>query len=698
MPLFEVEHNGKRYQVDAANAEAAAQAFEPGPDLDAMTQRFAQESERARGKRELEMNTQLAKDAGAGMMEGGRQLKAGVKQLGADVSDAWGLIYEGKPFDYDRVTRDKTGQIIKRETGKLDSSNSLPVIADELMRQQIQTEVDRDRGVNIDARNTAAGATQIGALTLGPELAAPRATTLTGAMLKNAGTGTAGSALSFDAEGNKGTDAAIAAASGPVLATVTGLVPATKNMIGRALRRVAEGTRTGNARASAEEVLGKDFGFSLAQRTGVPELVTLERRAYNTDMQNFMADQTDKFIDRAVKALQQPLKPGQSIENDFTAARELADRELKGLKLHASNSYEAGIKQAKDMASRVTMGPGGTLAPVPTPKFGEQVSAVLDQARGMSKRGLQNPLPEKYMRNLEKVASGGQVTPKDLADVLQDLTLLQKDTTNPVGQALASRMRGALDNDLDELDKLRDVPGGARLDDSVTRILDTRAEYRRAMTAARELSESAAYKLLGVGEEGADASELLGKLKGMNPQKRDSVRRFMEANSPDLLVSMKDAAVKDALARAGTIRPAADSQQTLENFADALFDPKGADLRTSGIWNADELKKLESIKNGMRTIANNRPVMGGAGTPITPEDTAINIISQHAAFVSRYLTRVLMSQNGAKFFTDPNIYARMNKINRTTTGSPSNMIARAALLDYLQTDYTEDGQTLEPAQ
>lgn len=698
----------KPVEPDRAELERRVKAGEPlgvsmnHPFARELTQRNAQQQQgRLPGEEEytpaaLAQKAQGARDTGAGVMEGLRLLKGGAKQLSAQVQDAWGMFTKGTPYSYERVTRGLDGQVVKREKGLRDDSRTLPVIATELVRQQVQQEVDRDRGINIPSRDVAAGATQLGSLAIGPELALPKATTLSGAMLKNSAAGGIGNAAMFDAEPSA-LDAGVAVGAGPVLATLTGLVPATKNMIGRALRRASTGSRTAAARDSAQAVL-PNVEYSLAQRTGIPELVTLERRAFNDKLQNFYADQTDKFVADTVKALKQPMKAGQTLENDFINARTQADRALKALKLNASNSYERGIKEAKDLSSRVTM--GGQAVPVPTPEFGKQVSTVLEQARGMAQRGLQNPLPEKYMRNLEKVSAGGAVTPKDLADVLQDLTLLQKDTSNPVAQALASRMRGALDNDLDALEAQlgasRSNPTTPAIDDSLKKILDTRSEYRRAMEASRLLSDSASYKLLGVGEDGADASDLLAKLKGMNPEKRNSIRTFMEQNSPDLLVSMKDAAVRDAVARAGTIRAAADSQQSLSQLTEALFDPKtGFDIRTSGIWNADELTKLEGIKDGLRTISNNRPNMGGAGTPITPEDTAINIISQHAAFVARYLTRVLMSRDGARFFADPRVYERMSKINRSTTGSASNMVARAALLDLLQTDYSETGETIE---
>jgi hypothetical protein len=279
------------------------------------------------------------------------------------------------------------------------------------------------------------------------------------------------------------------------------------------------------------------------------------------------------------------------------------------------------------------------------------------------------------------------VNVNQLADTLVDLTKLQK-SEDAQTRALASRMRQALDTDLDNLE------GNATFaaDDATKELLQTRAEYRRAQQLIGELSNSAAYKLLGVDDPQLfDATETLTKLKSFTPEKRASVRSFLEENSPDLLVTLKDAAVRDAAKRANTIREAADSQQDLGQLMDGMFDAKnGFDLRTSGLWNADELKRIEGIKDGLRVIANNRPNLGGSGTPIKPEDVAINLVSRHSAFVARQATRILMSAKASQFFTDPRVYERLTKMNRSTTGSPTNMMARAALLELMQDEYNPD--------
>jgi hypothetical protein len=560
------------------------------------------------------------------------------------------------------------------------------------LRQTVQTEEDRARGVNIPDRNAAAGATQLGTLALGPEAALPRATTLTGAMLRTTGAGAAGNLGAFDENNNGTRNQIINAAAGPVIGGALGLASSLKNVVGRALVRVSQGTRSGNSFADAVKTIPSlAENATLTQRTGVPELKTLERSVYDSRMVEHYAKQTDDFVVDAVNALKQPVKDGQNLADDFVAARTKASVALRNMKMNASSGYDRGIEQAKTQASRVTV--GGALAPVPTPNFSQTAAKIVEQARATASRGLAAPLPEKYMAQLQKVAQGGATTPKDLVDVLQDLTALKNDRNNPVGQALAGKMRDALDGDLQKLEDMRADPTMPQLDDSVKTILDTRKEYRRAQDAIRQLSDSASYKLLGLNKKtgGVDATadDALANLKAMTPEKRDSVRRFLDDNSPDLLVSLKDAVVKDAAKRAGTVRAAADSQQDLDNLLDGMFDAKnGYDMRTSGLWNAEELKSIEGIKNGMRTVANNRPTVGSAGTPVKPEDVAINLVSRSAPFIARQMTRVLTGAQGSKFFTDPRVYERLSKINRSTTG-PAGLLARASLIDILNTDYLD---------
>lgn len=711
MPDYTIKHNGKEYTVRANSPEEAAAAFDAPASIPTASSGMMQAPSAAQAmsmspdqlKQRGVMNVaqspqdlaqmqaqgqQGAKSMLSGLAEGGRLLSDGAKQLWGNLQDDYNLFVHGKPIRKEEAVRGADGKLVTRDTTPLDTSKGAQATAEGMLRQAVSQQEAIDAGMNIPDRNFSAGAAQLAPLALAPEALLPRATTAVGAVVKNAAAGSAGSGVMFNAN-NGGNDALLAAGIAPVLGLVPSLVPAVKNYIGRGLARVTGAGRTAQRVASAEAVLPETSKtFSLAQRTGIPEMVTLERSAYNSKMVNHFADQTDKFVNETVDVLRQPMKPGQTLANDFVAARARADDSLRGFKRAASDNYEAGMTEAARIAAR---DPGGAQIPV------DELRDTWAQVRQQAGDALASGGKRRISRAFENAMDGALLDtaghPKhmnaaEVARTLKGLTALQQ-SEDPVTRALATRLHQSFDADLDVLERA----GTQNAENAVHHILDTRMEYRRAQNLITELSDSASYKLLGVHNADNSADEALKNLKTFTTEKQTSVRHFLEENSPDLLVSLKDAAIKEAQRHAATIRAGADSQQDLNKMMDTMFDSsKGYDVRTAGLWNADELKKMEGIKDGLRVIANNRPAMAGAGTPIKAEDVAINLVSRAEAFMARQATRIFMGSKAADFFTDPEVYKYMTKINRTTTGSPVNLAARAALLDRMQTDYAEQQQ------
>lgn len=700
MAVFEIEKDGQTYEVEAPDQQTALRALgqnapaapaggqQQGPAFDPT---FGGDPLGAMFKANAGQNQAQSAAMATGVAEGGRRLMDGLKQAYGNATDFFGALVHGKPY-IGADTRNADGSITRG--AQLDTSAGLKATADGVLRQQLQTETDRARGVNIPLRNVNAAVTETAPLALAPEAALPRATTILGGLVKNSVAGGIGGALQFNADNSNSKDALIGAGAAPVLGLIPSLAPAAKNMIGRALRKVAAEGRVAPRVANARTVL-PNVDYSLAQTTGIPELTSLERAAYDSKMVNFFADQTDNLIGDAANALRQPVPAGFDITPAFTAARADAGQALRQLKQNATNSWEAGIAQVRDEAAQA----GHPVVPMPT--LGQTFKMEKDTATNLLRNMQKQAIPGRSLKALEKaldVGPQGQyvnewsqtpvqgMTVDDLSDVMIGLTGLSKSDDAGV-RRFAGSMRDAIGKDLDALAQQPDVPRGA-----VRTLLDTRAEYKRSMQAADVLGESAAYKLMGVTDEAAPAPDaLLQRYQGLSEGRQASARQFMEANAPDLLAQLKQTAIDDAVKKAGTIRAAGDSQQSLDQFTEALFDPKnGFTSRTQGLWNGEELRRLEGIKDGLRVIQTNRPVAGqGSGTRILPEDIAINLVSRHSAFVARQLTRVLMSAKASSFFTDPNIYTQLTKIGRTTTGTPTNVLARAALLETLQTDYAE---------
>lgn len=669
--VYEVERGGVVYEVEADSAEQAmtvAMAFSESsaPAQQPMNRGSAYAA--AHTPEGLETNRQLAPSVGSGIVEGIQRTVAGGKQLAGAVSDYFTRL--------DRAGRGANEKFT----------------AQEMLRAATATADAAEKNRLMGLRELTAGATQAAALTAGPEMGLPRATTVIGAMAKNFLSGGIGGAATFapspgpelapdgvtlvDYDSSKMDDAVGGAVTSTLWGLVPSLPPAIKNVVGKGLARIAGEGRTAARVANAQQAL-PNTPFSLAQRTGVPELRYLEHRAYDYDQVNFFADQTDAFIADAAKALRQPIAPNQTLGGDAAIFKQAMSDNIGSIKKNASRAYEYGMSKAAITATSNPQPLQGVK--VPAAQFRSQLEAIVQDSNSPLATAGEELLKESFVKQAMFASQGGTMDPAQLANLLKGLTRLQK-SDDKIKAAVGSRLREALDGDLDILEQQ-----GPMLTDDVTKmILQTRAEYRRAMQAANALSESAVYKLV----DGADTPEgIVNAVKSYGPQKQEAIRTFLEQNNPAMLRSLKQEVVNDAVRSAGVIREAADAQQDLAKLQATLFD--GDQFRTSGLWSPQELKKVNSIADGLRVIQNNRPLVGSAGTPVGPEDVAINLVSRSAPFMARFITRALTGAQASRFFTDPTIYAIMTKINRSTTGSASNLAGRAALLSYLQEEYAE---------
>ncbi len=660
--IYEVEHNGQLYEVEADSPEQAASAFDAAPAAPAQApQQQPQQPAPGGGANPYPQFGQLsvndAKSYGSGLVEGLRRVVGGGKQLYGAVSDYFTRLDKANRGLKDKYT------------------------AQEMLRAATAEAESEEAGHDPVLRGIAAGGSQLGTLAVAPELALPRATTVIGALAKNFFAGAAGGALTFEpdedlqAEGMQGSKTGDAVAGGVVgagLGLLPSLPPAIKNVVGRGLARIANEGRTAARVARASGAL-PNTQFSLAQRTGVPELIYLEHRAYDLDQVNFFADQTDQFIADAAQALGQPLKAGQTLTADATLLKRVLDDDIKAFRRHASNVYQYGVSKAAATAAPDTT--------IPIDNFRNQIRSVLDDAKSYARVREKPPIKESYVQHLESLLAPDKkaMTVKDLSLTLKELTALQS-SDDPIAKALGTRLRNqGLEADLDAL---QTVP---QTDKAIDTLLQTRAEYKRIVNAADSMGEAAVYKFL---DGATEPREMVERFASYSPSKQESIREFMAQHSPNMLRSLKQGVISDAVTKAGTIREAADSQQSLDQLQSALFD--GDVMRTSGLWNARELQRIEGIKDGLRVIKNARPNLGTPGTPVAPEDVAINLISRSGPFMARFITRALTSARASDFFVDPNIYMLMTRMNRSTTGSATNLASRAALMSYLQENYPAD--------
>lgn len=645
------------------------------------------------------VDPEAARSTMLGVAEGGRLLLDRAKQIGGAVQDMFGLLFEGKAYRRDDRATGGT-------QGYTEGSAFNKATATALLRQQVQLEEDKQKQINPGIRSGVAQATQLAGAVVAPEAALPRATTMISAALKNTVSGTAGSMLMFDEDQDIGKDALIAGGASAAVGVLPSVGPAMWNQIGRWITRAAREGGTQKELAAVRDIM-PDFQPTLAQATGIPELGILERRAYNSELLNFYAKQSDKFVKDFETVFRVPTPTGVTLSSSLSAAQLRADAALKGIKSNAMKAWDDGMEEAARIERDIIANPsvqqprgpmtfqqGGVpgrpqgtqplrprqRADIQVTNFAAMHQKWLAEASDEAVRGTTGTTKAR-LRGLSKILYDDRgprtLSAEDLSRVLKSVTAIGRDDP-----AAAKQLRDALERDFDALA----ASGSGAQNEVVQQILDTRAMYKAEMAKAEALAKSTAFKLMGVPDkiDDVNASDLVDRFVVLDPSRQREARQFMQQHSPDLLATLRGQIIKDAVASTRTIRPAADSVQDPMRLIDNLFDAKrGYDLRTSGLWGADDLAKMEKVKSGLRVILNMRPDAVGVGTPILAEDVAINLMSRHAGFLARQVTRVLMGSDGWRFFTDPELMKRLTAATRSTTGTPSNLVARAAVLEYL---------------
>ncbi len=678
--IYQIEHNGQVYTVEADSDEealAAVEGADSGPAPQSMD-KFNADPLGEMFKANAEQNQAQSLALATGVPEGLRRVAGGVKQFAGGLQDMYKAFVKGQPY-YDPFKR------------KYEASSSFnQATITEKSRQELSRLEAQEAGVNPGLRDAVAATTEQAALGAAAEAGiASRATTLTGNIIRQGASGAAQSAVQFDADHN-GSDVIVGAAAPAAFGAFAGATNAIRNSAARTLNRLTKGSRTEAAIENAQKVL-PNFEASLAQRTGIPEMQTLEQAAYNDRMVKFYADQNDKLVGDISTILQQPLKPGQDLNTDFVMAKATAQGKLDQMVQNRISLWENGMNDVRTLVP--AKGPKNVPAQNVVAQFEKERDDMANVLRQMgtskvnvrARRALEDLLtPQGPLANLQNPKQKG-IGVDQFSDLLQGMTKLQRESTDPSVRAFATRMRRALDKDVLNLQSYQ----GPALP-AVEKLLQVRTEYQRASELERLMKDSVTYKLLGVGQKRGSAlptsDELVGNFSQFSPERQREFRSWAEKNSPDILNTMRNKTINEALMKSKTITEARDSQVSLEQLADALFDPKrGYDIRTSGLWSPSDQQKFDGIKDGLRVIANARSQGRGAGTSLKAEDVTINLASRSIPFVTRQLTRILFGSKAAQFMTDPRALEYLTTIRKTS--GATQLAARMGLMELLQNEY-----------
>ena len=640
---------------------------------------------------QTEQNVRLSQGAVQGIPEGARRLWGGAKQLGANLKDSWDLLMYGKPY----VDRDpNTGQ----DLGLSKTSAGYKATVEEYARRKVAALEAEASGASPETFGGSAATTEAVAQAALPSAAvrglAGPGTTVFGGMWRESLSGLAGNAIAFDArtgEVNPVVANLMAGGLPAVMAFGTGLVPGVSNVFARATREAVEGSPTDLAYRSGKAAM-PDVDYTLGQRTGVPLAITLEQQAFNSKLQRFYREQTDKVMASVSKTMTNIPALATSKSGAWSGAVQKAGDDLQSLRKSMNAQWEAGMNQVRTLA--------GNSAYFPTKELGGRVQAELANSGSAAKlRNLVKDDTAPVREALDSIMNvlgpadtmlTRGITPGDASDLLIGLNRLSK-SENAEVRGFAARTAEALKADLDGLQQ-----AGSGLSPAAKQLLTTRADYKQAAQQLDALRMNAAYRMLGVGQklqvgQRPTSDMLVSNFQRLGPTEQKEAVAWLQANAPELLPVMKNELVGAATRRTGATRAAVESRYDLDNLTKVLLTD---DVLGSPMWTKAERARLAGVADGLSVINNYRPNLAGrpSGSPTGPSDVVINIVSRAAPFVARTATRIMTGTHGADFITDPRVYEALTTIKNTT--GHSNLAARIALLELMQAEYNPD---LEPA-
>lgn len=649
-----------------------------------------------------------------GVEEGAKQFWAGIKQLGAAISDTAQNFW--KPEG--NTPAERAANWDKRQRA---------VTSEENQRAAQQAAADQSAGVDMTARNVVAGAAQAlpwlaSGDILAPMLPAAAEAGYFGNITKQAALGAMQQATSFSPSPSKLSDIAVGTAAQTLFPAVASALSAGKNFVANKIQKALQDGRTEDAFQAAKAVLGDQWadGVSLAKRTGIPWLASMEAASNDTKLVENYAKASDSTVASAAQALRQDIPAGQGVDGAFASVKAAAQSALDTSRATRESLWNNGMAAFKNAAGdanlnlpefgakikqlsadnnnlllnpgKYNISPGAEAAindfkkaiyPSIDPavaKADAQLQSLIDQT--------QNPATKAALS--KQLSTGGgppnpQIKLADASDALTGLRKMQADP-DPKVSALAGQLRDSFEADLDAATKGGDPTALKALSD----LKQMRAEYGRQAQLEDTMKASAVFKLTGVGQ-GLDQSlqptteDMWNGFKNLTPARQAGAVDFMATNKPDALVALKQKSIDEAVSGASIIGSARDSQQSLDKFAGLLFDKdQGMVPRNPGLWTDAEITKLEGVKAGISVIANTSP-KGSAGQ--APGLGAVVNYAYNKApdIVAKGLMRLIAGGVGAEVFTNPKLMEAISTVGKTT-GRTQDM-ARVALAKYMAQQY-----------
>lgn len=655
-----------------------------------------------------------ARAIGAGVEEGAKKFWAGIHQLGASIADVAQDFW--KPEG--NTPAERAANWEKR---------SKAVTSAENIREANQAAKDQSAGIDLQERNIVAGAAQVLPWMIGPEMAAARLPAAAesgyfGNITKQVALGIAQQGTTFSAAPSKLSDIAIGAVAQTVAPAVGGALAGAKNFVANKIQAALKDGNTEKAFQLAKDVLGPEWadGVSLARRTGIPWLASMESASNDSKIVQNYANSADTTVAKVAEVLRQPIPEGQGLEGAFMSMRAsmtgvlnqsaatrnaLWDNGMAAFKGAAGDAslalptFGAKVKELDAANNNLLLNPGkyniSAGAEAAINDFKKAIFPSIDPAVAKADAQLQTLIdttqnPATKAALTKQLSTGGgppkpQIKLADAGDALTGLRKMQADP-DPKVQALARQLRDSFETDL----TTATTQGDPQTLKALTDLKSMRAEYGRQAQLEDRMKNGATATLLGAGQ-GLDQAvmpsteDMWNKFKGLPAARQASVVDFMEANNPSALVHLKQKSVDDAVASAGTISAARDSQQSLGQLTTALFDKEtGMVVRNPGLWSPAEMQKLNGIKAGLSVLANTNPKATSGSAPSVGAIVGY-AYNKAAAVAAKSLLRVMAGGIGSEVFTRPDLIEKIMTVGKTT-GIKQDM-ARIALAQYMSQTY-----------
>lgn len=661
MPIFEVEHDGQIYEVDAPDATAAAKAFAParpthggplGADseatrLQAMQDAFAQGAGAPEAAAPLSPADLRAGAAGATRLatKPGALVTAGAQALGVPGANVKEYNQGAQQLEKDIAG---PGNPQTQETGKF---------AGELLGGSLV-----------------------------PASALKGVTTLGRAVLQGIGGGAVvGGALGpsgkEETPGEVGKNAAVGTAAGGVLGgTIAGaaaIAPTVRNFIVRAAdaaKPVAEAAR--NIAEKAKSALFNNIVPTLGQKTGSPTLLALEAKVAGKRAFDFYNSQIEKFgtavdaMAAAAGASKDPLAAALKMKETF-------GRSVAGLQSAASNEYGAGLDAVRSIASK---DPNRFRVPM------DNLDAALQGLRadvgkpGPSSEWYKWLAPEtlkadpklreavNYIRQVRAMDPEAGISVDEVIRLKQSANYLRRalksgrDLTgsqaeqNRIGRTIASGIEKDIDKFLEQGKNMPAIPGQSDpTRDALNLLGQVNDRYKERLAQLADKKSSFVAQVFGR-ETPKDPAAQWEAFMRLDPGQQIRGINLMREAAPDILDTLKSWKLSDAankmrdLARAGNI-----SAISPKNFVNEITN--GNEIVGKQMWTPRELQDLKSGVAAARTL-----LTGGAspgsniGAPAIERAAAAAasrstpfVVMQFYNFVTRgHVERMLFSEKGIR--------------------------------------------------